>query len=117
MFIPDLYWDCHRLGLWSVAIDLLDEEPLPVALRESENLRRVSTELKHKFFSILAKHSAQLVSTVTEVKIFVEYPAFSTEELHRVKSENPNYFYSPEYYCKVCTKAESGQRYEVSFRR
>ncbi len=115
-FIPDLYWECHQVPVWRVTIDLLSEEPLPISLQNSTELRNLVTELKEKFFGTLAKHSADLGKTVSNLEIAVEFPAASPSELLRHKEAGGYYFHAPTYTCRISATGSMGKRYEAAFK-
>ena len=113
--IPDLYWECHQIPMWHVTIDLLAEEPLPAQLRESKELRDITSKLREKFFSILAKHSPNLGKGVSKLQISVEFSTASPEELRHLKNVGSYHFHAPPYTCKISTVGPEGRHYEAVF--
>jgi len=114
-FIPNLYWECHQIPVWQVTIDLLSDKPLPTSLHHSTELRKVTIELRDKFFGILAKHSTSLGATVSNLQISVEFPAASPAELRCYKEAGGYYFHAPPYICRIFAMGSMGKCYEVAF--
>jgi hypothetical protein len=113
--LPALYWECHRIPLWRVVIDLLSDDPLPSEIRGSSELSVAVHALREKFLSTLAKHSPVLEKSVRSFVIEVEFTSKTPEELRRLVDSGGYDFHDPDYACRVVATDSAGRQYDAFF--